>query len=34
MSTLTICIIISVLTMVSYIVGKLPMGLTALLLTV
>ena len=31
MSTLTICIIISVLTMVSYIVGKLPMGLTALL---
>ena len=31
MSTLTICIIICVLTMISYIVGKLPMGLTALL---
>ncbi len=31
MSTLTICIIICVLTMISYIVGKIPMGLTAML---
>lgn len=31
MSTLSICLIICVLTMVSYIWGKIPMGLTALL---
>ena len=31
MNTLTICIIICILTMISYIVGKIPMGLTALL---
>lgn len=31
MSSLTICIIICVLTMISYVVGKLPMGLTAML---
>lgn len=30
MSSLTICIIICVLTMISYVVGKLPMGLTAM----
>ena len=29
--TLTICIVICILTMVSYIVGKIPMGLTALI---
>ena len=31
MSSLTICLIICVLTMISYIVGKIPMGLTAML---
>ena len=31
MSHLTICLIICVLTMASYIWGKLPMGLTAML---
>ncbi len=31
MNTLIICIIICVLTMISYIVGKIPMGLTAML---
>lgn len=31
MSTLTICIIICILTMVSYVIGKIPMGLTAML---
>ena len=31
MNTLVICLIISVLTMISYVWGKLPMGLTALL---
>ncbi len=31
MSHLTICLIICVLTMVSYVLGKLPMGLTAML---
>lgn len=31
MNTLTVCIIICILTMISYIVGKIPMGLTALL---
>ena len=31
MSGLTICLIICVLTMISYIVGKIPMGLTAML---
>lgn len=30
MSSLTICLIICVLTMISYVVGKLPMGLTAM----
>lgn len=31
MSPLTICLIICILTMISYVVGKLPMGLTAML---
>lgn len=31
MSTLTICIIICILTMLSYVIGKIPMGLTAML---
>ncbi len=31
MNTLTICIIICILTMISYVVGKIPMGLTAML---
>ena len=31
MTPLTICLIICVLTMVSYVWGKIPMGLTALL---
>ena len=31
MSNLAICLVICALTMVSYIIGKLPMGLTALL---
>lgn len=31
MTSLTICLIICVLTMISYIVGKIPMGLTAML---
>ena len=30
MTSLTICLIICVLTMISYVWGKLPMGLTAL----
>ncbi len=31
MSSLTVCLIICLITMVSYIVGKIPMGLTAML---
>ena len=31
MTPLTICLIICVLTMISYVWGKIPMGLTALL---
>ena len=31
MTPLTICLIICALTMISYIIGKIPMGLTAML---
>ena len=31
MSSLTICLIICLITLLSYIIGKIPMGLTALL---